>query len=94
MLAQSRVALSDQIHLTSLPHCPREKGAQEPFESIFVSDHEHFIGQGMVNETQPNCFPLAVCYRTNASRQSTDPTIMCKRGDVFACFSVQFVAGP
>jgi hypothetical protein len=36
MLAQWRVALSDQIHLTSLPHCLSEKGAQEPFESIFV----------------------------------------------------------
>jgi hypothetical protein len=36
MLAQWRVALSDQIHLTSLPPCLREKGAQEPFESIFV----------------------------------------------------------
>src|ERR1700722_10251422 len=24
------------MHLTSLPHCPREKGAQEPFEGFFV----------------------------------------------------------
>src|SRR3984885_6843018 len=36
MLTQWRVALSDQIHLTSLPHCLSEKGAQEPFGSIFV----------------------------------------------------------
>ena len=36
MLAQWRVALSNQIHLTSLPPCLREKGAQEPFESIYV----------------------------------------------------------
>jgi len=26
----------DEMHLTSLPHCLSEKGAQEPFESIFV----------------------------------------------------------
>ena len=37
-------------------------------------------------------FFLLFCNRTNASRQSTNPTIMCKRGDVFACCSVQFVA--
>jgi hypothetical protein len=35
----------------------------------------------MVHETQLNCVFLAVCNRTNVSRQSTNPTIMCKRGD-------------
>ena len=38
----------------------------------------------MVHETQLNCVFPAVCNRTNSSRQSTNPTIMCKRGDVFA----------
>ena len=47
----------------------------------------------MVHETQLNCFPLAIWYRTNASRQSTNPAIVCKRGDVFACCSVRFIAG-
>jgi hypothetical protein len=57
------------------------------------SSHEHFIGQGMVHETRLHCFPLAVCYRTNASRQSTTPAIVRKRGDVFARCSVRFIAG-
>ena len=58
------------------------------------SSHEHLVGQGMVHETQLNCFPLAVCYRTNASRQSTNPAIVRKRGDMFACCSVRFIAAP
>jgi hypothetical protein len=56
------------------------------------SSHKHFVGQGMVHETQRNCFLLAVCYRTNASRQSTNPAIVCKRGDMFACCSVRSIA--
>ena len=59
MLAQSRVALSDQIHLTSLPHCPREKGAQEPFESIFVflSRAHYWTGDGPL-KLSPTVFLL------------------------------------
>ena len=48
----------------------------------------------MVRETQLKCFSLAVCYRTNANRQSTNPAIVRKRGDMFACCSVRFIAGP
>ena len=79
MLAQWREALSrdtkswhfDQIHLTSLPHCLREKGAQEPFESIFVFlVTSTLLDRGWSMKLSSTVFLLAVCNRlTRADNQ-------------------------
>jgi hypothetical protein len=82
------------MHLTSLPHCLYEKGDQEPFQSIFVFlVTSTLLDRGWSMKLSFNCVFLAVCNRTNASRQSTNPTILCKRGDVFACCSVRLSPG-
>ena len=65
------------MHLTSLPDRLSENALRNLSKAFSFSHHEHFIGQGMVHDTQLNGFFLAICYRAKTRADNQQIQQLC-----------------